>query len=560
MIGCFWTLTPDSWQFWWGAQQQGMLRSRRANAVGDQADASLVGWRERVEESLARCLRDPSPAVRQAAAVALARCSASRGAFPELRAMLDDPVPDVGDAACLALGILQDLRAVPQLMRILIGRAEGRGVGARAPNRRRRVHAALALSLLAQGPIPEWVRHGIARELHRIATSPAQPEALRISCLVGLGAIPVPDASAFVPALLGALALPGEDEAVRALCATAAAKIAVSSGDPSDCQRTIGQILKILDGGEEEDSLRVSALFVLGRLAGPGGPSARAEIADACHRILEQREHDSLAGVALVALGEAVAAAAPEDPVRQQAEEAMARSVARSSSWVRPWAALAMARAAMLRPGEGGGALTVDEVELLLQRLDKESNPEIQSAIALALGMGRAHVAASSIRRELVEKRDPAFRGYGVMSLALLADAGPVEASYRAFRRRLPAHRERFPSSLAWSAFPCPPLVDDLLRDLEQGLYRRDRQHWATAAQALGAQRAPSSLPPLLDLLEAGAGGSDLPRAYAAGALGLILARRGEAWAAPLLDGVNPWALPPDLLDRWRFAGALQRL
>lgn len=563
VIGCWFTIDPDSWRFWWGANQEGMLHAARSRAPLAEVAELKKDWRERVEERLVECLRDEAAVVREAAAMALARVTSSPGGFHELRFLLEDPAPDVGDVACLALGVLQDIRAIPLLWRILVGQAEeGSAEPSRIPNSRRRLHAALGLSLLARGPLPQPVRNSVALELLRAATDPGNPEDLRVACLVGLGAVPVADASAFAPPLLRILADPRQPVAVRALCSAALSKLTLSARDPAASEAVVRGLLAMTDEVTGEERIEASIFLALGRLAARCGSFERELVVDACLAVVEGSGPAFLIGAALLALSEAASEAEVGDPVRQRAEDALVHFVSRGYHSIRPWAALALGRMAMLRFEAGGGGMEEELAGLLFRRIPREADPEVKGAIVLALGMGRAPGAAPAIGRLMVKRLDPTLRGHCALALALLGNAAEAEEMHQVARSYhfRPTYRIHLPLSLAGASLGCPQLGEQLLRYMEGGDFRRDWRKWAAAAQALGMLRTPSSVPRLLEALAGESVRSPVPRAYAAGALGLILGGRGEAWAVPLLDGVDHRVLPSELLDPWRHAGALQRL
>ncbi len=559
VIGCKILPDPDGFLYWWLANQDSALTGSLGEAAGEAREALRPAWGTAVEASLLECLGDDAPMVRASAAIALARVSESDDAFQALQGLLLDPVPDVGDSAALALGILGDSRGIPRLEEILEGEAGGDGL---PPNSRRRVFAACGLALIGHCSQVEVDRLRIgASLLGPVRRRGGEPADLRATCVIALGAVPSNGLREALPSLLRLAVDPGEDPMVRAQAPNSLVKWAVAASDPAWAER-VGEVLLASVGGESSSSGldRASAFQALGQLAPFLPDQERLAIARACSRHIRSARFPRSRQMALLTLGEAAGSMAGADPHRQEAVAELLDWTTRGPHSLRPWAAFAVGRMAEVSRRLGRPALPEEATERVLKQALKERDPRSRLANILALGLMRASEAAPEVTLLMKESRDGPLVGSCAIALALMANPPRGNDILQGMRERRWRLANGILPMLPLGRFGLASVIPNLLRSMESGECRRDREAWAATALALGSLPSEESAAALMTMVTRSHDRSAWRRAYAIGALGLMFDRSGRPWHLPLSAGVNFRALPEALLDPWRGTGVFQLL
>lgn len=156
----------ERWEFWWEHERSGLLRGAVEDppsallADGRYAQRSDALHRRSVAEDaaplLVQALRSPLPELREAAALALGRCGLHQG-VDALIAATSDPVAQVRQAALLGLGLLRDDRALVELGERFA--ASGLPVGDRS-------FAVLGLGLSRRAEALPFLRAALERDLN----------------------------------------------------------------------------------------------------------------------------------------------------------------------------------------------------------------------------------------------------------------------------------------------------------------------------------------------------------------------------------------------------------
>ncbi len=227
----------------------------------------------------------------------------------------------------------------------------------------------------------------------------------------------------------------------------------------------------------------------------------------------------------------------------------------------RPWVALALgvlaheARRADRAAG-GDGAPDAFVGEALATQFAAAREPGLVSALGVALGLAGHRDAAPAMRERILGepgKEDQA--GYLCIGLALMRDRGSVECLRTAM-----AGAARRPAVLQQAAMALGMLGDKTAaRELTERL-AADGQNLATfaaLAMAIGRIGDRSSVGPLLGVL-ADPSRAELPRAFAAAALGGVVDARAVPWSFRISEGVNYRAAVETLTNR--SAGVLDIL
>jgi HEAT repeat protein len=563
----------------------GLGRGERAPA-SDLLRPSELDLRDRVVPALLAALRsEPSRDLRSACLVALARIGADvagRDLRSPIAAALADDDQEVAETAALALGLLGDDRAVPDLAHLLADDEVGRrAVGERAVPVRTRAFAAYGLGLAAQASRREDVRRfAVSRLASVLERERFAGRDVPVACVLALGLVPLGEEGAAPPTqtdgalpasasrsaqarfLLRLLADPERADLVRAQVPGALAQLLIGieavphgaslkaevasellavlsprSGARAELRQACAAALGLLgDGDLDEVDVRIRATLV--RTAREGG-------------VLER-------SLALVSLAEvAVRVGAGPTPLAALTDvraELLGR-LAGGTSLSRPWAGLGLAlveRGAALH-GRGPSA---DVALALREALRAAASPEEAAAHALALGLIGDTRAVDAVLERFEGASDDVLKGHAAIALGLLGDPRSAEV----LRGVLAASRYR-PELLRGTAVALALVGDKsavpLLMEALRGASSLSAQ--AALAGALGTIGDARAVAPLLELL-ADEEVTARARAFAAAALGRVGDRRPLPWNVDLARSATWTSAPETLSDPFGAAGVLDLL
>jgi HEAT repeat protein len=372
---------------------------------------------------LASALRDESTEVADSAAIALARTVTTPEVgpiVPLLTRNLSHPERTPREAAVLGLGILGGPVAGEQLRLIALDLPAGRELcGSSGPlDEMFRGLAALGLGLVDS---PEAVA-----PLATLASTPTTSRELAAAAVVALG-LQRNGAPAAVVALARLLDDRALDREVRAQVPTALARL------PASCSRgMLPRMLELLSDRRTSNELGRSLALAVGHVATLDDADAVRALTEAARR----NDDASTRQFSLLALGRILETGARTDAAGAKLRSStlgflgdqVQRPTQRS---LRPWAALALGIAARGDPTSGTAAPSADlalAARRLIEVFESESDPSVQGALALALGLARAPSAPAVLRTRLQQTAHPGLRGHLALALGLLKDAGSIEA------------------------------------------------------------------------------------------------------------------------------------
>lgn len=555
-----------SWTSWWGfrrdpfldlksaiytARPQTQGGSYPAEAEGESQPPSLrpdpLAIRSEVVPALLELLEsERSKDIRTACLIALAKIGDDPEGEPEISrriaACLADKNQEVAETAALALGILADDRAVPELGHLLADDETGRKlVGERGVPERTRAFSAYGLGLSGARTAREEVRSFVVSRLSAaLARGQFAARDVPVACALALGLV-----------RLRPGALPERDQAPAPASSSRAAQVRFLQSIFEDRQRDAllrahlpGALGSLLQGEESRFDARVLKAEVARALIEALAPHSRewkevrqgcvlglsllgdgdADELDAEIRSALEREADQgeilTRSLALIALSEVASRPGSGDAPSSAApavRRALVQRLGRGTSLSRPWAGFALA---LLERGlqEQGQPPTEDVGRALRLALSNAASPEETGALCLALGLVRDPAAASLVSERFESLSEDEPKAYAALALGLLraSDAAPaLRAAVESARYRPVLLRE---SAIALALLGDKAAVPLLVGELERATSLSSQAAIASALGTIGDARA---IAPLLALLRDGEK-TDRARAFAAAALGIV--------------------------------------
>ncbi len=484
---------------------------------------------------------------------------------PALRKFVDHANANVSELAVLALGIHGDDTSVFTLSKLLEGDARAQLRGRETVPERQRAFAAYALGLIGSRTANEDVRSYIVHQLTRaLRTHRTGPLDVPVACVQALGLVPLAVEVGYTP---------GE-----------------RIDSPTRCrQAQIAWLLDLYEARSTKFLVRAHVPTALARLVAdvPESTGLRARAAQLCLEVLgprsrAQREIRQSAALALGALGDAdddvldreirrdlqrVATATGDPTVRHFAHIALAQVGARPGTGVgeplsgrdavatflrkelhagrstsRAWTALATGLHAR-HLADVGVAVDSDTTALLVAGLRDAHSTRDLGAFAIATGLGGAAPGTSRLVEVVQGHGDDSTAGYAALGLGLMRarSAAPqlVELVENSRFRPLRISQAAIALALLGDRQTGPRLADMLA---DAGSFASQ----SALAQALGQAGDARVVPRLVELLE-DQGSSDLARAFAAYALGVVCEQDMLPWRWKYSCGVNYLAATPSL-------------
>jgi HEAT repeat protein len=454
-----------SWQVWWELnkdpfvlQRPGVstipttgsddfwLGPRRQLPAIDALLPTDADCRDRIVPALVALMeRERNGDVHTACMIALARIgrdAADIDLFEVLRARIARDDQEVRETAVLALGIAGRPAALPLLRGLLLDQADGRqACGGSAVGDRTRAFAAYGLGLLARRVEDAAVR----QQVHDLLWAVVQDQAiksrdLRVAAVTGLGIACDPAQPAHkrlawqsVDDLMAwhQLDLGRGDEAIQAHAPVAIGRL-LGRGSSQLHQRCKQHFAGALVDDKRSNPILQSSALALGMLALPAEQRAEEAAFAKALKVHWEKGTDRLArNFAVIALGR-IGGAANRDW--------LATTYGRcNKNMERPWVALALGLVAAASAAEG----TVDTATatMLAFDLERAQMPELQAALAVALGLTGHTPSAARVQRLLrLNEHDEVLAGYLCIGLSMLGDpaAVPTLGDIMARSRRRP--------------------------------------------------------------------------------------------------------------------------
>lgn len=566
------SVSPEevSWQAWWELNKDVFVQQdtngrqgpvtgsddfylgvRRAEPFVDTLEPTAADLADRIVPGLAALMtKERNRDVQTACLMALAKIGRDGPGVDlqqELLARLPRGDQEVRETAVLALGVAGRKSALPMLLAVLGDTAEGRKLCARDDvDPRTRAFAAYAVGVLARS-----LDDGAARQeahdglLAILRDGALKNRDLRAAAVTALGLLSDPEqgtqrrlAWLTVEELLewyqrdqGA-----GDEAVQSHAPIAIGRL-LGRGNSLLHQRCKQHFVGVLSAtAKRGNSILQSAALALGMLAMPSGECDEDAAVEKALQAYFERGVDRLArSLAVMALGRIGG-----DVNRAWLLGAYQRA---NKNTERPWIALALGLIAA--NAAKGGEVDTMLATMLLDDMSAASRPDVQGALAVALGLTR-HAAASPVLLRLLRdsEHQETLAGYLSVGIGLLGDRTAVPALSAMLERS-----QRRPFLLLQTAVALGCLGDREANERLLAMLRASESVAVAAALAnaigrIGDRRA-------IDPLLAMAKDEELPklaRAFVAAALGGIGDRSPLPWNAPLSRDAN-WGAPVDTLS-----------
>ena len=569
-VSAAYTLGVDAsqWQLWWEFNKDPFIRLKDSVHAERMFGGLVVGpvtlaptarqIDDEVLPALAKMLGTDQRDMVSGALIALAKVGRDHKDFRILDLMaakLRSGDQEIRETAALAMGISQMPRAVESLAGLVRDDERGRVLTGRSEvDYRTRSFAAYGLGLIgwSAGTAVKTRCFKILAEV--LGDQDLVSRDLRVAAIEAIGTLaPTADAPAERLLLEQCLQLlaryyhdplgPG-DQLIQAHAPSAIARLLGRNGPASLVNYYRGMFLNELrNGTRESHDLYRSAVLALGQLSTPEDAD-QAE----CREVLLDWYHSSQDRQAryfsLIALGQIGG-----DGNRQALLEVYRRA---NDALGKSWSAIALgvhADTSWRAAERAGRAPEVDRVvgRVLHQEILRRKNPEVVSALGIALGLCRYTDAADDVRDMLLESvHQDELAGYLCVGLGLMDDSRSkldITDIVASSVRRPQLLRQ---GAVALGILGDMSVADDLQLMLVDGGQSLGKM--SAVASALGLVGDRRAITPLVEVM-ADESLTDLTRAFAAVALGGVADKEPLPWNAKLAAHTNYRAAVETLTD-----------
>lgn len=566
----------SSWYVWWEFNKGPFLDLRAklwdGDVISDEGSEITRGLREfstaarsfaPTTEQVRRvvlpvlldALAEDERDLRSSALIALARIGGDPGLVERFLPLLASNDQETAETAALALGILRDPAALPQLVALLRDGPEGRRLTGKANGvpQRTRAFAAYGLGLLGTAVADEDLRQHVAQALRQTLDQKVSgPADLAVACALALGLVPLEDFGASQAALLRCLHDEDRPLVARAHCPTGLARLVRGRPDSKEAQAVAVELAAQLGRKNTPAPIRQSCVLALGVLASEPAPCA-ADVLTALEGVAEGNgdlQERAYATIARAYIGAAVPS------LRDRCLEGLLNELRRGSTPLRPWCALALGVLGF-RLRENEQALPPVLGDELLRQFRETRNPDLKAACALSLGLLHHAAAADDLHAAMEKSGDDGFRSCAAQALGLL-DARQHRGSLLALLQE----SARRPQLLRSAAIALGLMQDRQAAPALVAMIRPPDGNapalatMAAAAMALGFIGDTGSVAPLAETIRDHER-TPLARAFAAVALGLVCERGDLPWNSELAADVNYAAAVGTLTDPAGGSGIL---
>jgi len=532
------------WQYWWEFNRDRFLRLKDALYAPGRPTTGTVGFahgrgsfetkvnlapgtkdRERIADTLIKLLDgDPTRDIVSSALIGLAKVDGSGKSLPVFERFLAEADQEKRETAAIAMGISGDLGAVPKLLDLARDTKKGRQLVKRAEvDTRTRAFACYGLGLICQktanlrvkrevfAAMRDMIQTGVAHHARRdLIVAPLQ--AIRL--LRPAGEL-TDEAVAFLTEFME---LPDSKvyAHVRSHAYVALAKL-LKRGDAKAA--TVAKVMaKKLEDRKQKQWIHQSAILALGCIATPD----QTEVTDALKWYFTSGKDPQARGFAAIALGQIGG---------NNNRSFLLQRIRHCKQGYRPWVALGLA--VLAHDSRADDYAEADGVigETILEEFRKTKVQMRAAAMAIALGIvGYKDAAWDIMDRMLAIKHQSEPAGYMAVALGLLREGRAreqIQAVLDGATRR--------PELLGKCAVALGLLGD---KDVAVTLAQRIREPHTVAvysalARGLGYIGDRRTVRPLIEMAT-DTKLKQLPRAFAAAALGLIGDTEPMPWNAPL--------------------------
>lgn len=536
---------------WLGNGNTG-LDTLTADAASTRVVAALLGLLE----------RERANDIVTSASIALARMAdgpvAARAAeFSRAFAgFVGDPNQEIRETSVLARGLSGDEGAAFDLAAILAGATpSGEPVATRT-----RAFAAFGLGLLAQRSRNEDVRRFVVHHVVRtLREDRGAASDVHVACVLALGLAPLewsaglgagldaPDTALAarklssiatasreteLECLLATFADDRGDRLVRAHVPAALARLSEGAGAAAGKELTDVLLAALAPSAHEPDEVVQGCVLALGRIEGVDDEALDTRVRATLQRIALGGERQTRT-FALIALSERGARARDERAVAET-RAFLARRLAEGRSYERSWAALALGVLEHARRKAGEANSTSVRASLVATTKDCGSPDEL-GALATACGLAGDVAAVPVLLQKLERTSDPRLQGHLAVALGMIGDTRANEAL-----KGLLAHARYRPELLRQAAIGLAlledyTLVPTLIETLTQAQSHASQAAAASVIGWIGDRRA---VVPLLALLE-NRDATASARGFAAVALGRVCDQDRLPWSASFAEDVH---------------------
>jgi HEAT repeat protein len=444
----------------------------------------------------------------------------------------------VQTSAALSLGVLGDRKSAPMLLALMADTREGRklaGRRGRVPDMTR-AFAALSLGLVNDADAVPFL-------CDLVANTPDSEVDVKVCAIVALGLMDNAHSDDAFMFLLERLEDRKLDAIIKSYVPTSLARLAGRQGDYDSS--ALATLLRVFSDRDTDNLVRQSVAIALGQL----GAVTHAEMDDndvvrALVDRVEQGKDAMTRQFCLISLGQIGKrdeAAQDHLDVHEVLRDLFGREIsAPRSPESRSWAAMAAATYASGQPSSRGHF--ADRVGAAYE---DESNPQHKGAFALALGILGATSYGPRIIEDFSRSDDEDFNGCAALSLGMLDHRAAAPELRRAFESKSisPTYGMRLATALGLMADRA--IIDTLIETLQTS---RSLTVNSAVAKSLGMIGDASAIGPLKEIAT-NKRVSDLTRAFACVALGMICERTEIPWNAQIARDNNYVATVPSIAE-----------
>ncbi|HHI81300.1 MAG TPA: hypothetical protein ENK02_15150 [Planctomycetes bacterium] len=556
-------ITDDlsQWQFWWELNKDRFLHLKRAirsSGVTSGTDDYVLGRnsqdqakdtlgpterdRKYVTEALKRTLNDPDSNrdIVSSCIISLAKIGLDQSILVEIKKHLSSRDQEISETATIAIGIANLVEGVKYLLALAKDTPEGRELLKR--NRtpfRTRSFACYGLGLIAyatkdhdlKSKIFEAMKALIQDEnLNNRDIKVAAFQAIRLlrpAMGSRMGKELTQSAVAF---LSGYIARKKVNKQVQSHAYTALATL-VGRGDRYDTQGKLREMVtKAVGDRNRKHWIHQSAVLALGQMGTPEDIT----LCKTLQKYMIKGKDQQAKNFCAISLGQ-IGGAANRDFLLSKFRQRRTRTL------LKPWIALGlgiMENQRHLRLSNSPAPASSLAREAVLNAFKKEKNRLFASAFAVSLGLMRATEAVDDIV-DRMHKYQNTQESCGYMALALgLLNAGEMKSDInemvdRSFHFEILLTQASIALGLIGDKEIGRKLIAKM-KDEKNGLAVQ-----ASLAQALGFIGDKRSVRPLVEIMENSNSYKDIPRAFAAVALGLICDKEEYPWNSKISMNIN---------------------
>ncbi len=548
----------SQWQFWWEFNKDRFLQLKKAlrsRGVTSGTDDFTIGRAPRnqaidilsptttdrkfVTEALKKALNDPDSNrdIISSCMIALAKIGLDKSILKKMKINLRSRDQEISETASLAMGIANLVEAVPALLSLANDTKEGRNLLQRDRTPfRTRSFACYGLGLIAYATkapdkkeeIFQAMRALIEDEsLHNRDIKVAAFQAIRLlrpAVDTNVGK----DLSKRAVEFLGSFIQRTKvNPLVQAHAYTALADL-VGRSNRFDQQGKVKEaIAETLKNRRQRGWIHQSAALALGQIATPEDFQVCSILQDYMTKGKDPQAR-SFCAISLGQIGGEKNRNFLLSKLKQR----------RTRTMLKPWIALGVAvESYRVRQRNLGAPLSSAAKEIVYQAFKQEKNRLTASAFGIALGLMQNKDAEEDIVDRMLKYRNtPQACGYMALSLGLLGAEAKTEINGIVDRS------SHFDSLLMQASIALGLLGDkeigskliNRMKDPDQGLAVQ-----SALAQALGFIGDKRSIKPLVEMLHDSKSYKDIPRAFAAVALGLICDKEEFPWNSKISMNMN---------------------